>query len=263
MKSIEENFTDWENDTFGFGYGTGEDHVLGALKAFLALCSEGKHHHQYDYQKLETALTPAVAWLLINTLAHDDKIEYGTSPRFGWLTKTGEELAEFVGTRTLTQLSELTCRDQDYIHCMPQHCNCDAGKDCRYSNPFWQIAPLIAEENILAKKKLTVTASRPERMEVEVEFPLFRKHDMDGETYTSIIYTRIEEDGTNFKIHHSDHYYGDEEFEFHIHKVAFNVANSIDYSLGRGEYACTRETFESVLAKAAAFVERFKATVGK
>jgi hypothetical protein len=137
MKSIEQHFIDWESDTFGFGYGTGEKPVLQALKQFLALCCKGQYAHAYDHEELEKALTPPVAWLLINVLAHDDKIEYGTSPRYGWLTKTGEALAKFVAERTVEQLYDLTMQDEYYTHCYPQHCNCDDGQDCRPHNPFW------------------------------------------------------------------------------------------------------------------------------
>lgn len=138
MKSIEQHFIDWESDTFGFGYGTGEEHTLQALKSFLGLCGKGQYQHAYDHEELSAALTPAVAWLLINTMAHDDKIEYGTSPRYGWLTKTGEALAAFVKERTLEQLVDLTHQDEYYTHCYPQHCNCDEGTDCRPENPFWK-----------------------------------------------------------------------------------------------------------------------------
>lgn len=137
MKTIEENFTDWESDTFGFGYGTGEEHTLPALKQFLGLCCKGKYQHSYDYNELSAALTPTVAWLLINTLAHDDKIEYGTSPRYGWLTKTGEALADFVNARSVAQLYKMTSKDQEYCPCYPNHCNCNEGQDCRPTNPFW------------------------------------------------------------------------------------------------------------------------------
>jgi hypothetical protein len=132
MKTIEQNFADWESGVFGFGYGSGEEHVLGALKAFLAGIERN-----YDYRDLEVAVTPTVAWLLINALGHDDKIEYGTSPRFGWLTKSGRQLAAFTRERSVEQLVGATDQGDDYIHCYTDHCNCDDG-DCRPSNPFWK-----------------------------------------------------------------------------------------------------------------------------
>jgi hypothetical protein len=136
MKTLEQHFIDWESNTFGFGYGTGEVPVLRALKQFLALCCRGTLSHAYEHAELSVALTPTVAWLLINTLCRADVVEYGTSPRYGWLTKKGEALARFVAERTAERLAELTFRNENYIHCAPEYCNCDDG-DCRPNNPFW------------------------------------------------------------------------------------------------------------------------------
>ena len=133
MKTIEENFTDWESDLFGFGYGTGEEHTLKALKDFLAAIPA---NGTYDYRALESAVTAPVAWLLINMLAGANVIEYGTSPRHGWLTKNGKALAEFVAARSVDQLYQLTSRDEEYVECYPDHCNCGDG-DCRPTNAFW------------------------------------------------------------------------------------------------------------------------------
>ena len=136
-KSIEENFADWESDIFGFGYGSGEEHTLGALKTFLlAIPMVGN----YDYQHLENTVTPTVAWLLLNTLCHADIIEYGTSPRFGWLTEEGKALQAFVGERTLEELLAIIQRDEVYNFCSPTTCNCGPngfveGANCQ--NPFW------------------------------------------------------------------------------------------------------------------------------
>lgn len=134
MKAIEQHFTDWESHAFGYGYGTGEEHVIGALKSFLAAVHEKGN---YDYEHLERAVTAPVAWLLINALIKNGKIEYGTSPRYAWLTPSGKALQEFVGSRTVEQLYELTSVEESYTHCYPDHCNCDDG-DCRPANPFWE-----------------------------------------------------------------------------------------------------------------------------
>ena len=134
MKTIEQHFADWESEAFGFGYGTGEEHVLRALKQFLTLCSEGQFSHAYDHEKLSAALTPTVAWLLINALCRHGVLEYGTSPRYGWLTPQGEALRAFVAERTVEQL-EIAAQDDEMV-CYRDHCNCDDG-DCRPHNPFW------------------------------------------------------------------------------------------------------------------------------
>lgn len=140
MKTIEENFTDWEASAFGFGYGTGEEHILPALKSFFSAFGNHDDRNAYDYEALEAVVTPTVAWLIINVLGHADIIEYGTSPRYGWLTPHGERLKAFIDSKSAEELYELTCRDENYHHCSPDACNCgpagyQEGVDC--PNPFW------------------------------------------------------------------------------------------------------------------------------
>ena len=137
-KTIEAQWIDWEAHVFGFGYGSGEPHTLAALKNFMGACqAEGG----YDYQALESILTPTVAWLLINTLAHHDILEYGTSPRYAWLTKSGKALKEFCDGHTLEELATLaTSRTEDDPPCYPDTCNHGPrGHDARYTctNVFW------------------------------------------------------------------------------------------------------------------------------
>lgn len=141
MKTLTEYFRDWEGDAFGYGYGTGEPHILPLLKKFLELCNRGSYNHQYDYEILERELTPAVAWLLINILCHKDMLEYGTSPRFAWLTQKGKRLKEFVSQKSNEELIDIVCgHKEDYCHCYPTACNCgehgyEEGLICQ--NPFW------------------------------------------------------------------------------------------------------------------------------
>jgi hypothetical protein len=124
----DKNFRDWESDTFGFGYGTGEQYVLPSLKTFLNLCNEGPSC-SYDYKILESQLSPAVTWLLINILASNkvDIIEYGTSPRFAWLTEKGKLLKEYVDSKTEDELYEIaTAGVVEFDRCSRDFCNCEA-----------------------------------------------------------------------------------------------------------------------------------------
>lgn len=128
-KSIEHYFRDWEVNVFGYGYGSGEEHIITALKRFLELCNG-----VYDFEILEKELTPPVAWLLINILCHADIIDYGSSPRFGWLTLPGVRLKEFISSHTIEELCAILDYDSnEYIPCLPTACNCEA-KCC---NLFW------------------------------------------------------------------------------------------------------------------------------
>lgn len=138
-RTIEQHFADWESDTFGFGYGTGEEHVIGALKTFLeAIPDDGG----YDYRVLEEKLGKPTAWLMINALCHAHVIEYGTSPRYGWLDQPhGVALAAFVRAHTVDELVMMTVRTEDDAPCYPDFCNCGPDgwsqkKLCH--NPFWR-----------------------------------------------------------------------------------------------------------------------------
>jgi hypothetical protein len=136
-KSIDDYFADWEGHVFGFGYGSGEEHTLAALKRFMDHCPMDT---AYDYRILEEALTPTVTWLLINTLGHASIIEYGTSPRYAWLRPKGKALKAYIDSKTVEQLCEQTSRDQNYSPCYPDACNCgpdgyEKGRVCQ--NPFF------------------------------------------------------------------------------------------------------------------------------
>jgi len=137
MKTLDDNFTDWEGETFGFGYGTGQPHTVAALKEFLRVCPSSG---DYDYRVLEKELGATVAWLLINTLCRANILEYGVSPRFAWLTQQGLALKGFVDGKSLDELIALTQRDADYTPCYHDACNCGPHgyeKSGVCANPFW------------------------------------------------------------------------------------------------------------------------------
>lgn len=142
-RSLESYFADWESHVFGFGYGSGEPFTVPALRTFFVLCPpEDAQKRTYDYQVMENALTPTVAWLLMSAMGHADIIEYGSSPRYGWLTPNGYRLRDFVLSKTPDELVALATEfDQDQPHCAPDNCNCgphgyDAARKC--PNPFWR-----------------------------------------------------------------------------------------------------------------------------
>lgn len=141
MKKTEaEYFRDWENHAFGYGYGTGEPYTLAAIKMFLENCNHTENHG-YDHQKLEAILGPVVTWLLISRFCQLMLINYGGSPRGGWLEGPGVLLKEFVSKHTVEELVEIVTdfTPMEYAHCDPGFCNCGdevvIGKVC--PNPFW------------------------------------------------------------------------------------------------------------------------------
>ena len=143
MNTLEQSFKNWEAHVFGYGYGTGEKYILPVLRQFMAICTprDGSSSFSYDHGALELLLDPAPAWLLINVLCRADIIEYGTSPRFGWLTKNGEKLREFMLSKSDDELYALAAnRSEDDPGCSPDVCNCGPmgyQKGVKCDNPFW------------------------------------------------------------------------------------------------------------------------------
>lgn len=133
QKTLDDFFTDWETEVFGYGYGTGEDYVMPALAKFLSLVPQ---EGAYDYNILEKAFeTPVVAWLLINTLCEADILDYGTSPRHGWLTKSGRTLKKYFATNSVEHITSILWRE-NYIGCGSNFCNCEENNPCK--NPFFE-----------------------------------------------------------------------------------------------------------------------------
>jgi len=136
LELTDKHFIDWESETFGYGYGTGEAYILQVLQEFLARCpNEGT----YNFEVLENNLGATVAWLLINTLCKADIIEYGCSPRFGWLDIKGILLKNYIENKDLDTLYNLTMLDYEgdgFVSCSKGYCNCEKGQEC--NNPMFK-----------------------------------------------------------------------------------------------------------------------------
>ena len=113
----ETQFAQWESKTFGYGYGNGEYFILPLLKKFFENFTRGDN--QYDFQHLEKELGETNTWFLINGLCRVDAIEYGTSPRFGWLTSKGIAVKDFVLKHTNEELYEYVTNAEysDFCEC--------------------------------------------------------------------------------------------------------------------------------------------------
>lgn len=141
-KTLADHFRDWEGDAFGFGYGTGEPVIIPAIKTFFAAFGRDDSPRGYDYRVLEEAVGAPVAWLLINRFCRLNILEYGVSPRFGWLTTRGERLRDYFASKGVDDLLEDLQAPEYYNECYPDHCNCDGPAKC--VNPFWTDAALPA-----------------------------------------------------------------------------------------------------------------------
>ncbi len=141
MKTKNEQFAEWFGEAFPYCYGTGEEHVIPALKKFMALIPADS---TYDYKVIEQEIGAFECWALINELAGMDLIEYGCSPRFGWLTAKGKRLQQFVFENTedamLEALGEVT---EDSPSCATHYCNCGGpqSEGCKF-NVFFNDHPL-------------------------------------------------------------------------------------------------------------------------
>jgi hypothetical protein len=137
-KTLDQYFIDWESHVLGYGYGTGEDFIIPELKKFFSAIGRDDQPNAYWHTKLEEAVGPVVAWLFINLLCHADVIEYGTSPRGGWLTEKGENLKQFIDGKSASELFTVLEHDSDYIGCFPDYCNCTTQKgENPCGNPFF------------------------------------------------------------------------------------------------------------------------------
>lgn len=138
MGITNKHFIDWFDENIGFGYGTGEHYTTKALKGFLDKCNKSENG-AYDYEVIEKAIGKGETWFLMAIFGKADIIEYGTSPRYGWLTERGLLLKEFVKDKTDEELYEIVMVDPaEYVHCYPDACNCDGyveGKKC--DNPLF------------------------------------------------------------------------------------------------------------------------------
>lgn len=130
----DKHFIDWENHVFGFGYGSGERHVLGGIKVLFESLDPGSGGYQsVNLEKIMGALS---AWLLINALCHADILEYGTSPRNGWLSHDrGVFLKQYMDGKSVDDLyAVLGSVDPDHDYCEPYACSCPE-KQC--DNPLF------------------------------------------------------------------------------------------------------------------------------
>jgi hypothetical protein len=132
MTITNKNFSDWFQENMGYGYGTGEVYTIPALKEFLSTCPLDGN---YNYEDLEKNVGTVGTWFLMNILCSTNIIEYGTSPRYGWLTEKGKALKNYMDEQKSTELYDIVCsRDQETI-CTSNYCNCGEkgyveGKKC-------------------------------------------------------------------------------------------------------------------------------------
>lgn len=129
MKEEDKWFNNWEGEVLGFGYGTGEAVLLPIIKSFL---KEIPMDSNYDFSILEEKCGAENTWFMINLLANADNLEYGGSPRFGWLTPSGKLLKKYVDSKSIDEMYELLTRDYKYEYDIDKKDNPFLNEDIAY-----------------------------------------------------------------------------------------------------------------------------------
>jgi len=95
---------------------------------------------------------------------------------------------------------------------------------------------------------------------VEVSFPIYGEHDISSDLDSTIIYYRIEAVGdllSRTSIRMTSHFGSDGGVEYEIKHDPYHHFDprDLDYALGRGEHASSKEQFDKQLAAALAFMQ--------
>lgn len=100
------------------------------------------------------------------------------------------------------------------------------------------------------KKMIRLTETHKTTCDVEVEFPLYSRHDLD----TGVMYMRTDADGRKFAIQRIAR--GDSvEYQFSVEPVSFEKSDP-DFLLGRRSYASSKQEFDLALSRAKTFLQQ-------
>ena len=111
------------------------------------------------------------------------------------------------------------------------------------------------------KKTISVYRTEKIKTDIEVEFPIYRKHDLLLDDADVVYYQRTDHDGWEVSIKKSYDYLG-KNLSFELERSEGNTLNGatdLDYALGRGDHASSAEEFHTVLAEAIEFAKIFAA----
>ena len=104
--------------------------------------------------------------------------------------------------------------------------------------------------------KIEIAKKVVEEVDVEITFPLYRKHDIMEDTYEVIYYSKINKNET-LEISRTERFGSSRlEFSVTIERTSFHGSHDIDYVLGRGEYACSEKEFNEALEECHSLLDR-------
>jgi hypothetical protein len=99
----------------------------------------------------------------------------------------------------------------------------------------------------------------------EVEFPIYREHDVSGDLDSTIIYYRVDFVGgkmreTRVKVSKQQSFRRELVYEIHLDpNYYFDQRSEADYTLGHGAYASSAQAFNKAMAEAIAFAQGLQA----
>jgi hypothetical protein len=122
-KTEDDYFRDWFSSAFPYGYGTGDEFFIKALKDVFDYMKSNED--KYHYEDLEEMFSPAFAWFIINKLCELHIFEYGTSPRFAWIGHSPKirRIYHFIVEKSNEELMAIIDSPEDYIECYHHYCN--------------------------------------------------------------------------------------------------------------------------------------------
>lgn len=98
--------------------------------------------------------------------------------------------------------------------------------------------------------KVRAVVSDPQETEIDITFPVYRRHDVGHCTiYTCTVSAAREIDVTEYDTR--------QQYEIEVSKPSF--FSGLDYLLGRGIYQCSPEAFWEALARAKVFISHLEA----
>lgn len=106
--------------------------------------------------------------------------------------------------------------------------------------------------------KLTVDVVERKQVEIDVVFPIYRKHDITGSGAYRMLYVKTDQLSGGSLVEHSviDR---DDSVEIQARSIRKLDKSDLEYTLGKGEYHCTEAEFIDVLAKAKTIFDQLTA----
>ena len=94
--------------------------------------------------------------------------------------------------------------------------------------------------------KIKLKTKIEKEVEVDVEFPIYVKHDCSGDDYEANIYTKRLSERNHISLH-KDIRCRNNEISYELEIENSLVNGCADYFLGTGEYKSNKEEFEKIL----------------